>query len=75
MLNALVLEYWLDAQTIRRDLVKGYFNISNGYMYPSNKPGLGVEINEDALTRYPYRKMHLEYFSNDYKYKYHGDAT
>ncbi|MFP3044585.1 MAG: mandelate racemase/muconate lactonizing enzyme family protein [Thermocladium sp.] len=71
--NALVLEYWLDAQTIRRDLVKEYFNISNGYMYPSNKPGLGIEINEDALTRYPYRKMHLEYFSNDYKY--HGDAT
>ncbi len=71
MPNALILEFWLDAETVRHDLITEYFRLKDGYIYPSNKPGLGIEINEEALTKYPYRKMHLEYFSSDYKY--HGD--
>ncbi|MEM0050679.1 MAG: mandelate racemase/muconate lactonizing enzyme family protein [Nitrososphaeria archaeon] len=72
MPNALILEFWLDAETVRHDLIKEYFTIKDGYIYPSNKPGLGIEINEEALTKYPYKKMHLEYFSENYKY--HGDV-
>ncbi|GGP19560.1 dehydratase [Thermocladium modestius] len=71
--NALILEYWLDAQTVRRSLVKEYFDISDGYLHPSSKPGLGIEVNEEALTKYQYKKMHLEYFSSDYKY--YGDTA
>lgn len=71
MSNALVLEFWLDAETIRHDLIKEYFALKDGFIYPSKKPGLGIEINENALTKYPYQKMHLEYFSSSYKY--HGD--
>ena len=72
MPNALILEFWLDADTVRHDLVKEYFTVKDGYIYPGNKPGLGIEINEEALTKYPYQKMHLEYFSEEYKY--HGDV-
>jgi galactonate dehydratase len=72
MPNALILEFWLDAETVRHDLIKEYFTIKDGYIYPSKKPGLGIEINEEALTKYPYKKMHLEYFSEEYKY--HGDV-
>ncbi len=72
MPNALILEFWLDAQTVRRDLIKEYFDVRDGYVYPSNKPGLGIEVNEPALERYPYAKLHLEYFGNDYKY--HGGS-
>ena len=72
MPNALILEFWLDAETVRRDLIEEYFNIEKGYIYPSNKPGLGIDVNEKALTKYPYKKMHLEYFSEEYKY--HGDV-
>lgn len=72
MPNALILEFWLDAESVRHDLIKEYFTIKDGYIYPSKKPGLGIEINEDALTKYPYKKMHLEYFSEEYKY--HGDV-
>ena len=73
MPNALVLEFWLDAETVRHDLIDDYFNLKDGYIYPNNKPGLGIEINEKALTKYPYKKMHLEYFSEEYKY--HGDVN
>jgi galactonate dehydratase len=72
MPNALILEFWLDAQNVRRDLIKEYFDVRDGYVYPSNKPGLGIEVNEPALERYPYKKLHLEYFGNDYKY--HGGS-
>jgi len=72
MPNALILEFWLDAETVRHDLIKEYFTIKEGYIYPSKKPGLGIEINEEALMKYPYKKMHLEYFSEEYKY--HGDV-
>ena len=72
MPNALILEFWLDADTVRHDLIKEYFTLKDGYIYPSNKPGLGIEVNEEALTKYQYQKMHLEYFSEEYKY--HGDV-
>lgn len=72
MPNAQILEFWLDAETVRHELIKEYFTLKDGYIYPSKKPGLGIEINEDALTKYPYKKMHLEYFSEDYKY--YGDV-
>jgi galactonate dehydratase len=68
MPNALIIEYWVDAQKVRRDLIKEYFDVRDGYVYPSTKPGLGIEVNESALDRYPYKKLHLEYFGNDYKY-------
>jgi len=72
MPNALILEFWLDAQKVRRDLIKEYFDVRDGYVYPSGRPGLGIEINEEALGRYPYAKLHLEYFGNEYKY--HGGS-
>jgi len=34
----------------------------NGHIIPSEKPGLGIEINESKLEEYPYKesKLHLE---------------
>jgi len=72
MPNALILEFWLDAQSVRHDLIKEYFDVRDGYVYPSNKPGLGIQVNELALEKYPYQKLHLEYFGSDYKY--HGGS-
>lgn len=72
MPNALTLEFWLDAETVRHDLIDEYFTLRRGYIYPSKKPGIGIEVNEKALKKYPYKKMHLEYFSENYKY--HGDV-
>ncbi len=71
MPNALILEFWLDVQTVRHDLIRDYFEVRGSAVRPSEKPGLGVEVNERALTKYPYRKLHVDYYSDTYKY--HGD--
>lgn len=72
MPNAQILEFWVDAVTLRREIVENYFEITNGYIEPLNSPGNGLEINEDAFKKHPYKKMHLEYFSSDYAY--YGDT-
>jgi mannonate dehydratase len=36
-----------------RDLFPGMGEIRKGYLYGSDKPGLGLEINEDIATKYP----------------------
>lgn len=72
MPNARILEFWVDAGTLRRDIVEKYFEIKDGFISPLNAPGNGLEINEDAFARHPYKKMHLEYFSKDYAY--YGDV-
>lgn len=66
--NGLILEYWIDADEVRRALVKEYFEPERGYLLPPQKPGLGIEVIEEALTKYPYQKLHNEYFGQDYKY-------
>lgn len=68
MPNGLIMEFWLDAPSVRKDLLTEYFELRNGYIYPPKKPGIGFDVNEDALNKYPYRKLHLEYFSKDYRY-------
>jgi galactonate dehydratase len=68
MPNSLILEFWLDVEKVRRSLIKDYFEIKDGYVLPSGLPGLGIEVNEAALTKYPYKKLHVDYYSDDYKY-------
>jgi mannonate dehydratase len=31
----------------------------DGYLHVGDEPGLGVDINEDAAARYPYRRAYL----------------
>jgi galactonate dehydratase len=71
MPNALILEFWLDVQTVRHDLIEEYFEVKDSSVRPSEKPGLGIVVNEKALTKYPYKKLHVDYYSD--AYKYHGD--
>ena len=72
MPNAQILEFWVDAGTLRREIVEKYFEIRDGYIEPLNGPGNGLVINEEAFMKHPYKKMHLEYFSSDYAY--YGDT-
>ncbi|BCU70097.1 galactonate dehydratase [Stygiolobus caldivivus] len=66
--NPLIMEFWVDAQSVRKSIIKEYFKVKDSYIYATNKPGLGVEVNQEALEKFPYKKLHLEYFSSDYKY-------
>ena len=68
MTNGLIMEYWIDAEAVRRDLVADYFDLREGYLYPSNKPGLGIDVREEAFAKYPYKKVHLDIFDKDYSW-------
>lgn len=35
------------------------YHYADGYLFPSEKPGLGVDIDEEAAARYPYRQAYL----------------
>jgi len=53
--NFLVLEYIPDDKPPRRDLVKEPLKVENGYIPIPTKPGLGIELNEEAFAKYPYK--------------------
>ncbi len=33
----------------------------DGYLHPGDKPGIGVEFNEEAANTYPYQQAYLPY--------------
>ncbi len=35
------------------------YHYADGYLFPSEEPGLGVDIDEEAAARYPYRQAYL----------------
>jgi galactonate dehydratase len=56
--NFLVLEYIPDDQPPRRDLVKEPLVVKDGYIEAPMQPGLGIELNEEAFGKYPFRSWH-----------------
>jgi L-alanine-DL-glutamate epimerase-like enolase superfamily enzyme len=34
--------------------------IKDGYVYPSDRPGIGVEVDEKSAARYPYQPEVLQ---------------
>jgi galactonate dehydratase len=40
----------------RNEMVNGWKPSRDGFMYPSEKPGIGVELNEAAASRHPYKE-------------------
>lgn len=37
-----------------RDIMQGVPHVENGYLEPSNAPGLGVELNEEEIAKHPF---------------------
>jgi galactonate dehydratase len=51
----LILEYHIDTESPRRDLVQEPYSLVDGYLELPTKPGLGIELNEDYCRQHPYR--------------------
>jgi galactonate dehydratase len=51
--NFLILEYHPDDTAPRKDLLKEPLMVKDGYIPVPNKPGFGIELNEEAFARYP----------------------
>lgn len=56
--NFLILEYIADDTGIRSELVDEPIRLVNGYLELPERPGLGIDLNEEALARYPFRSWH-----------------
>lgn len=53
MPNALFLEYCNQETVLSKNLIKDHFRVdSDGYVHIPEKPGLGIEIDEDILNDY-----------------------
>ena len=56
--NFLVLEYHPDDEAPRRDIVDEPIKLVDGYLQLPERPGLGIDLNEDALGRFPFKSWH-----------------
>ncbi|MBI2871715.1 MAG: mandelate racemase/muconate lactonizing enzyme family protein [Chloroflexi bacterium] len=54
--NFLILEYFVNFEPFTRDVSVAPFQVENGYIRVPTAPGLGVELKEEALARYPARQ-------------------
>ena len=48
------------------EILKKPIEWRDGFVIPSQEPGLGIEINESVLSKYPYdkNKLHLQVSNN-----------
>jgi L-alanine-DL-glutamate epimerase-like enolase superfamily enzyme len=53
--NFLILEYIPDDRPGRQDLVREPLKVVDGYIPVPDRPGLGIELNEEAFAHYPFR--------------------
>lgn len=53
--NFFILEYHPDDEGVRKDVLKEPLMVKDGYIPVPTKPGWGVELNEEALRKYPPR--------------------
>ena len=56
--NFLILEYIPDDRPPRSELVKEPLKVENGSITVPDKPGLGIELNEEAFAKYPFKPWH-----------------
>ncbi|MGH9628775.1 MAG: enolase C-terminal domain-like protein, partial [Bryobacteraceae bacterium] len=56
--NFFILEYRPDDESPRKDLLKEPLMVKDGYIPLPSKPGLGVELNEEAFRHYPPKPWH-----------------
>lgn len=50
--NQSVMEFWYGANPIGDAILRKPFRVENGYLWVPEGPGLGIEIEEDALRKY-----------------------
>jgi galactonate dehydratase len=53
--NFLITEYFINLESFSQSIATQPFVVDNGYIQLPEAPGLGIEINENALAKYPYQ--------------------
>jgi galactonate dehydratase len=53
--NFLITEYFVNLENFGKDIAKTPLLAENGYVKVSDTPGIGIDLDEEALTKYPYQ--------------------
>jgi galactonate dehydratase len=56
--NFVVLEYHADDEGPRREIIDEPMKLVNGYLELPERPGLGLDLNIEALEKYPFKSWH-----------------
>ena len=53
--NFLITEYFVNLEELGNDIAKTPFQVQNGYIQLPDAPGLGIDLDEERLSAYPYK--------------------
>jgi mannonate dehydratase len=53
------VQEWSTFPDLVHEIMPGACEFRDGYAYPSDKPGLGMDINEELAKKYPYRRAYM----------------
>jgi galactonate dehydratase len=59
MPNFLITEYFVNFKARGDEVATAPFKVENGYIALPTQPGLGLDLNEEALAKHPYRQFPL----------------
>lgn len=57
MPNFLITEYFVNFEDLGRDIATTPFKVENGYISLPETPGLGIDLDEESLAKYPYQEF------------------
>ena len=55
--NFLITEYFVNLEEFGREIAVKPFEVIDGHIRVPSTPGLGIELDEEALARHPYRRL------------------
>ena len=61
--NFEILEIMYSDVEWRKDIVNEDIHYENGYITIPDKPGLGIEINEEECLKHPYKPHNLRHYN------------
>ena len=53
------VQEWSTFPDLVHEIMPGACEFRDGYAYPSDKPGLGMDINEELAKKYPYQRAYM----------------
>ena len=53
--NFLITEYFVNLEDFGNDIAVNPFEVENGYIRVPDTPGIGIDLDEEQLAKYPYR--------------------
>ena len=57
MPNFLITEYFVNFEELGKDIATTPFEDENGYINLPERPGLGIDLDEESLAKYPYQEF------------------